>query len=222
MIDRGLQFTQYLPTFILQTLSVIRKHFIKFAFLGGACTKLAFLMDNKVHGRTKLFLFKQISPLLADGYNILYSSVSAQKVAISRSIKLKKSLVSSQNIILMQCPMHVNRNYSTSMTITLSQIRQRQQFNYKLSLLFDSCIGCNTWTVDHLAKTFQQLLTVVIKVSVHFIDGLVLDNPQRTISVTDQSFVVRYNYDTLITNVDKINYHELCRSTKVMYKNMLI
>lgn len=61
--------------------------------------------------------------------------------------------------------------------------------------LFDSSIGCYTWTVDHFSQTVQQFFSVIIKVSVNFIDGPIFYHPQCAFSFSYQALIVRnYNY----------------------------
>ena len=67
--------------------------------------------------------------------------------------------------------------------------------NIYVRSLFDCGVGCDTWTVDHFSQTVQQFFSVIIDVSIDFIDGLIFYYPQRTISFSYQALIMRnYNY----------------------------
>lgn len=71
--------------------------------------------------------------------------------------------------------------------------------------LFDGSVGCYTWTVDHFSQTVQQFFSVIIKVSIDFVDGLIFYYPQCAVSFSYQALIVRnYNYTCYKNTVNYI------------------
>lgn len=58
------------------------------------------------------------------------------------------------------------------------------------SIVDDSIIGNNTWRDDFFAQLFQDFLSVIIETTVNLFDGLILDNPQLAVGLSDQTLIV--------------------------------
>jgi hypothetical protein len=59
-----------------------------------------------------------------------------------------------------------------------------------LSLLSDSGVGDEGRVVDFFSERLQNLLPVLVEVSVDLVDGLLLDHPELTLGVANQPLVV--------------------------------
>ena len=64
----------------------------------------------------------------------------------------------------------------------------------KVVLLLDGFVGDERGVVDLFSEGLEDLLPVLVEVAVDLIDGLVLDDPELTLGVTNKTFVVRH-YD---------------------------
>ncbi len=62
-------------------------------------------------------------------------------------------------------------------------------------LLLDSLVGNERRVVDLLSEGLEYLLPVLVEVAVDLVDGLVLDDPELTLSVSNETFVVRHDDD---------------------------
>lgn len=54
-------------------------------------------------------------------------------------------------------------------------------------------MGGDAGVVDFLAQFLEQLLAVIVEAAVDLVDGLLLDDPQRAVGVTDEALVVRHD-----------------------------
>ena len=62
-------------------------------------------------------------------------------------------------------------------------------------LLLDGLVGDKRGVVDLFSEGLEDLLPVLVEVAVDLIDGLVLDDPELTLGVTNKTFVVRNDDD---------------------------